>query len=121
MMGQNVEHHQSIFDSAASRNLMTQDDLLTVVMHASIEEERAGLASCHLAQHPIHGYAATARLEDGPTSEATRDFLHVFLRVTTINSEGMQLHQLARVVFVDATSLLLLWSAQSLRCVWTDA
>ena len=37
-----------------------------------------------------------------PSRKATRDFLHVFLRVTAVDAERVQLHQLARIVFVEA-------------------
>ena len=77
-------------------------------MNTRVEEEGAGIAACSFSLDRIHCRSATARLEDGPTGKAARDFLHIFLRVTTIDAERVQLHQLARVVFVDATSRSLL-------------
>src|SRR5205085_5198382 len=115
MMGQNVEHHQSILEATACRNLVAQHDLLAIIMHACVEEEGAWRATCSLTQHRVRRCATTARLEDGPTSETARDFLHVFLRVATINSEGVKFHQLARVVFVNPASLLLLRRTKWLR------
>src|SRR5436309_10800310 len=120
-MGQNIEHHQSILEATAGRNLVAQDYLLTIVVHACVEEEGARRATCSLTQHRIRRCGATARLKDGPTSETARDFLHVLLRVATINSEGVKFHQLARVVFVDTAPLLLLRRTKWLRCIRTDA
>ena len=51
------------------------------------------------------GSAAAARRKDGPASETTRNFLHVFLCVAAVNAERVQLHQFARVVLIDAASL----------------
>src|SRR5690349_7138936 len=118
MMREDVEHHQSIFHSATGRNFVTEYYLLAIVMRAWIEEERAGRALHGLAQSSValtgvrhdrgNCGSAAARLKDGPTGKATRHFLHVLLRVATIDSERVQLHQLARVVLVDTASLLLL-------------
>src|SRR6185369_7200821 len=107
-----VEHFQSVIHSAAAGNLVTENDLLAVVMRARIEEERAGRSTCHFVAASVHCagicICSTAWLEDGPAGETSRDFLHVFLRVTTVDAECVQLHQLARVVFVDATAWSLL-------------
>src|ERR1051325_621502 len=119
MMREDVEHHQTVFHAATCRNLVTENHLLAVVMCAGVEEERAGSAPHRVAEsrialtvarqdHGGHCGSAAARLENGPTGKAARYLLHVFLRVTAINSERVQFHQLARVVFVDAASLLLL-------------
>ena len=48
-----------------------------------------------------------ARLLNGPASETTRDFGDVLLRVATVNAEGVKLHQLATVIFVQPTFLFL--------------
>ena len=44
--------------------------------------------------------ARITRESQGPPGEAARDLLDIELRVSTVDSERMQLHQLARVVFV---------------------
>ncbi len=41
-----------------------------------------------------------------PAGEAARDFLHIFLRVTAVDAEGVEFHDFARVIFVDAADLL---------------
>src|SRR6185369_12853165 len=114
VMGQDVEHRQPVFDSTTGWDLVTENCLLPVVMHARVEEERTGISATGFTHHRIHGRSATARLKDGPASKAARYFLHVFLCVTAIDAECVQLHQLARVVFIDAASLslwrLLLWT-----------
>src|SRR6266567_9185175 len=48
-----------------------------------------------------------ARLLNGPASETTSDFGDVLLRVATVNAEGVKLHQLATVIFVQPTFLFL--------------
>src|SRR5262249_48615179 len=117
-MREDVEHHQSVFHSATRGDLVTKNRLLAVIMCARIEEESTGSPLHGLAHSSValisarhdsgHCGRAAARLEDGPTGKATRDFLHVLLRVTTIDSERVQFHQLARVVLVDTASLSLL-------------
>src|SRR6266567_9232350 len=49
-----------------------------------------------------------ARLLNGPASETTRDFGDVLLRVATVNAEGVKLHQLAAVIFIQPAFLFLL-------------
>src|SRR6185369_15316334 len=108
MMGQDVEHCQPVFNSTACGDLVTEYGLLAVIVYARVKEERPGVSTTGFTHHRIHGSATAARLKDGPTGEAARHFLHVFLRVAAIDAESMQLHQLARVVFIDAASLSLL-------------
>src|SRR5207248_7554144 len=55
--------------------------------------------------------------DDRPSRKAARNFLHVFLRVATVYTERVQLHQFARVVFIDAATLLLLLRSLLLRVV----
>src|SRR6185503_16738311 len=107
MVRKDFKHHQAIFDSAAAGNLMTQNNFLTIVVCACIEEESSGIAPRSFADHCINGRGATTRSEDGPTGKATSDFLHVFLGITAVDSHRMQFHQLARVVFIDTPTLLL--------------
>src|SRR5215213_4633368 len=130
-MRENVEHHQSVFHPTARRDLVTENELLAVVMRAHVEEESSGSAlhgvapSCVAAltvtRHDRrHCCRAATRLEDGPTRKTTRHFLHIFLSVTTIDSERVQFHQLACVVLVDAATLLL-WSKATSVGIGTDA
>src|SRR5438128_7611074 len=51
----------------------------------------------------INKQSLLVRFLNRPTRKATRDFLHVLLRITAVDAERMQLHQLARVIFVEAT------------------
>src|ERR1051326_6054625 len=123
MMGENVEHHQSVFHAATGGNLMTENNLLAVVVCAWVEKERTGSSPHGIAESGValtitrqdHGHCcgAAARLKDRPTGKAARHFLAVLLRVTTVDAERVQFHQLARVVLVDAASLLLLRSENS--------
>src|SRR5690348_16496474 len=101
-----VEHFESVVDATAGGNLLSEDDLFSVVMSACVEEERAGNAPRRFASQRHSAGGAATRLKDGPTGKATRDFLYVFLRVTAVDAERVKLHQLARVVFVDAATLL---------------
>src|SRR5262249_2898472 len=39
---------------------------------------------------------------DSPAGQATRNLLHVLLSIAAVNSQGVQLEQLARVVLVDS-------------------
>ena len=50
---------------------------------------------------------ALIRLVDGPAGEAARHFDDILLRVAAVHAEGVQLHQLARVVLIQAARGLL--------------
>src|SRR6266446_7624509 len=39
IVGQDIEHHQAVFESASRRNLMAQNDLLAIIVRASIKEK----------------------------------------------------------------------------------
>src|SRR5262245_51371543 len=85
MIGKNVEHAQPVFDPPAGRNSLAEDDLLTLVMQAGTKDE------------------ARVRLRhDRPSGEATRYLGHIFLRVSAIDAERVQFHQLATVIFVQS-------------------
>src|SRR2546421_5598956 len=86
MRCQNVQHAFTVRDAAARQNLVTEDDFLAVVMQSRTIEKQALLVW----------------LLDGPTAEATRDFLYVLLRVSAIDTERVQLHQLAGIIFIKA-------------------
>ena len=62
-----------------------QHGLLAFIVHAVVVKE----------------IAALARLANGPAREAARHFRDVLLRVAAVDAERVQLHQLARVVFVQ--------------------
>src|ERR1700747_2898457 len=49
-----------------------------------------------------------ARFFDGPSSKAAGDFGYVLLGVAAVNPEGVQLHQLASIIFVQTAVLLFL-------------
>ena len=102
MMRKDVQHHQSIFLTAARRNLVAEYNLFAVVMHAGPINERAGLCAQHLRQprinHRLGRGTCTARRDDRPSRKAARNFLHVLLGVAAIDAERVQLHQFARVV-----------------------
>src|SRR5438093_3939820 len=107
---ENVEHHQSVFNSATCWNLMTQDSLLAVVMSERSKDKGTRGVTTFSAHDRHCGGAATPRLENGPAREAAGNFLHILLGVAAINPKRMQLHQFAGVVFIDAAPLLLLRS-----------
>ena len=90
MPRQNIEHHLSVFHAAAGGNLHAQHGLLAFVVNAIVVNE----------------FAATVRLSDGPPGETAGYFDDVLLRVSAIDAQSVQLHQLARVVFVQAARLL---------------
>src|SRR5208283_2905965 len=50
--------------------------------------------------------AAFFRLVERPPGEHLRNLGDIFLRVASVYAEGMQFHQLAAVVFVQAAGLL---------------
>src|SRR5262245_29045565 len=110
MMRQYVQYRQAIFHSTPRRNLVAQHCFLAVIMRARIEEESSRASACGLTTQQGTGCcSSTTRLENRPTGKATRDFLNVFLCVTAINTQRMQLHQFASIVLIDSASLLYRW------------
>src|SRR5262245_23480772 len=87
MRRENVEDSLAIRDATAGKNLVTEDNFLTVIMQSG----------------PIQKQSLLVRLLNGPAAEASRYFLHILLRVSAVDSERMQFHQLARVVFVQTS------------------
>src|SRR5262245_44284425 len=85
MLRQNVEHTQSVFDPAPGSDAGSEHYLFAAVVDAWTEREP------HIAARA-----------DGPTREASGDFDHVFLRVSAVNSERVQFHDLASVIFVQS-------------------
>src|SRR5258708_3986032 len=109
MMRKNVEHHQSVFFAATRRYFVTQYDFLAVIMNGRPESERARIITNHVG-HPRINYclssgARTSRSNDGPTRETARNLLHVLLRVAAVDTQRVQLHQLTRIVFINAAAL----------------
>src|SRR6185369_2480248 len=54
--------------------------------------------------HPRTEHEASALIRpiDRPSSEATRNLLHILLRIAAADSKRVKFHQLACVVFIDA-------------------
>ena len=84
MRGEQVEHLLAVLDSAGA-NLVSEDDLLAIVVNPRFEQE----------------VAAYSRIADRPAGERPRHLGDVLLRVAAVDAERVQLHQLARVVFVE--------------------
>src|SRR6202011_6088939 len=61
-----------------------------------------------------------ARLANGPTGKAPRDFLHVSLGVAAIHAEGVQLHQLAGVILIQPAASVI-WRKSRDRGIRTGA
>ena len=100
-----VQDLLAVLDASAARNLLAEHNLLAVVVEARREEEGAGAA---VLSGVVAVDAAAARLVDSPSGERARDLLYVLLCVAAVNAQRVQLHQLARVVLVDAVLLSLL-------------
>src|SRR5262245_21375095 len=85
MFTENINDALAVTD-AAGIDFMSQNYFLAAIMLPRPEQE------------------LTAQLwsVNGPASERARHFLHVPLCVAAVNAEGVQFHQLAGVVFVDA-------------------
>ena len=91
---------------------MPQHDFLSVIMNSRPENKCAWIIANHVRHSRVHyclrSRARTPRSNDGPTRETARDFLHVLLRIAAVDAERVQLHQLTRIVFINAAPLLLL-------------
>src|SRR6185503_15707014 len=92
MPRQNIKHLLPVFPPAAGGNLDPQHDFLALVVDAII----------------VNKLTAAIGLRDGPSGKATGYSNDVLLRVPAVNTQSVQLHQLARVVFVQAARLLCL-------------
>ena len=91
MCRQELKHFHSIFHPALALNLAAQNHFFTVVVQARAENESPALA----------------RAIDGPTGKAARDVPHVLLSVAAVHAQGVEFHQLAPVVFVQAAAFRL--------------
>ena len=85
---EDIENGFAVLHAAAGGDWMAQHDLGAVVMLVGAEDELASQAV------------------DRPSGETARDFLHVLLGVTAIHAEGVQLHDFAGVILVDAAFFL---------------
>src|SRR5262249_57010363 len=72
-------------NAAAAENLVAEHECVTVIVQSRTMEKHSLLV----------------RLLNGPTRATGRDVLNIALRVTAIDAEGAQLHQLARVGFIQ--------------------
>ena len=62
MTRQDVEHHQTIFDATTGGDLVSQDCLLAVIMHAIVEEKCSAATARAFTHYCIHGGSATAHV-----------------------------------------------------------
>jgi hypothetical protein len=94
MPRQNIEHPLRIFPTPAGGNLYTQHCFLALIVNAIV----------------VNKFAPAIRLVDGPPGEATGDFDDVVLRISAVHTQRVKLHQLTRVVLIQATRLFRLGS-----------
>ena len=85
-MHQNVEHFQPIFLAPAGGNGHAQHHLLAFIVDSGVELEPA---------------AGPKAVLDGPTGEAAGHGDDIFLRVTAVHAERVQLEQLAGVILIQ--------------------
>src|SRR6267143_2402929 len=71
-------------------------------------ESKDVLRSAIVAPVAEHETCTAFRRLDAPTGEDTRDFDDVLLSVTAVDAKGVELEELARIVFVDAGGSTLL-------------
>src|SRR5262245_65240969 len=86
MLREDVDHALAVVRPAAGRDAVPDHDLLALVVHRGPEEKA-----------PLD-----PRAIDRPAGEGACDFGDVALRVAAVDAERVQLHQLARVVLVEA-------------------
>src|ERR1700737_4877323 len=84
LMRQDVEHPLAFLNTAAGRKPDAQNALCSDVVHGRTEDESSG------------------SLIDGPSGEEAGQLRDVLLGVAAIDAEGVELHDLAGVVFVEA-------------------
>src|SRR5215510_5884158 len=85
MLREDLDHALAVVLPAAGRDAVTEHDLLARVVHERPEDEA-----------PLD-----TRTIDRPAGEPARYFGDVALRVAAVHAEGVQLHQLTRVVLVE--------------------
>src|SRR5207237_9196902 len=88
-MEQQAQDSLAVVLAAARGYPQAEDGLLAAVVHPRTEDEARGVA----------------RTVDRPARERARHLGDVLLRVAAVDAERVQLHQLARVVLVEAGAL----------------
>ena len=111
MSGQEVEHVLAVLDAAAGGEALAEHHLGGGVVHVGAEEEvpllrKAQAAEALGAREPPLGLLAAGGRDDGPAGEGARHLDDVVLRVAAVDAQGVQLHQLAGVVLVQAALAL---------------
>src|ERR1035437_5635758 len=91
MTGDDVEYILAVLQAAAARQRVPEHDLRLGVVHPLAENETA----------------AGTRLVERPSGERARDGDHVFLRVSAVHAERVQLEQLAAVVLVQTVATVI--------------
>src|SRR5687767_7953310 len=89
MIGEDLEHALAIFLAAAGGDLYTQYYFFAVIVQALIEIEARFFAvalNC-------------------PAGKAARHFRDILLCIAAVDTKRMQLHQLARIVLIEARAL----------------
>src|SRR5688500_20208890 len=96
MTRENVEHLQSVVETSTCGNFVTEHNFLAVVVRAHVEKKctgrsrRSSPGACFFATQRIHSRSAAARPKDGPTREASRNFRHILMRLTTVEPACLQ-------------------------------
>src|SRR5262245_7988176 len=86
---EHVEHLKT-FVFAIFFDCCSQNDFVAGFMFFGVEEKAS----------------AQLRLLESPAGKYPRNFGHIVLRITAIDAQGMQLHQLTGVVFIQSFLLL---------------
>ena len=95
MMRERVNDFFRVVDAPARGEIDTEYAFGAIVVSPGIENKRASLRVIHSAKRPGALIAANR-----PTGKGARQFLHVFLGVTPVRAERVQLHDLARIILV---------------------
>src|SRR5215216_3829334 len=112
MTSNDVEDAFAVLDAAARFDRLSKHYLFAAVMQQGGEAELAVLHGSSHVEQPRCGPARALRQlrprrRDRPTGEGSCNVDDVLLRVAAVDSEGVQLEQLATVVFVQAPASLL--------------
>src|SRR5689334_15294762 len=88
-MREQVQHLQAVLFTSHRGDRLAEDDLLFSIVPRGVELE----------------FSELLRIVNRPPRERPRNRDDVGLRVTAVDAEGMELHQLAAVVLVQAWTL----------------
>src|SRR5947208_6070241 len=101
MPGEKLQHFSSFF-FAVRFDAVSENDLVARLVHTLFESKAPALLG----------------LLQSPSGEDPRDFSDIFLSVAAVDSERVQLHKLAPVVFIQAVrpSLCLLYNQLTVFC-----